>query len=105
MENFFKNKRYVNKEIKVKFVTTLSELSTCNMLFIPSAKKNVTEKLIKHSLKSSIIIITEENTDKSKGSCINFSEKNGKLSIEINKEEMTNRKIIMNQALEPYFIK
>jgi Fe-S cluster assembly iron-binding protein IscA len=104
MKGYLKNKKYENKDIKVKLVTTLSELSSCAMLFIPDAKKEVTDKLITHSLKSSTIIITQEDVKRSNGTCINFSEKHGKLKIEIDESEMKKRDVKMQPELAPFLV-
>lgn len=94
-------KDIAGRQIKVAEFSSVSQISKCNMLFIPVQKSEEIEQIIAKMAGSSTLLVTEKEGLAMKGSCINFvTTTGGKLAFELNRAavEKANLKVASELA-------
>lgn len=86
-------KKVFNQSIEIKKFNSSSEITKCNMLFIPFDKSDALQDVINKMKGSSTLIITEKEGILKQGAIINFVSVDGKLKFETNKTEIEKREI------------
>lgn len=79
-----KDKKVNNQTIEVKNFATAAQITSCQLLFVPSNFDNLSE-IVSKLKKSSTLIVTDKVGMVNKGSIINFIWKDNKLQYEVNK--------------------
>jgi hypothetical protein len=77
-----------NSKIDIIKVLSVSEIKDCKILFVPSSKMDLLSEVIQLAKKNNILVITEKANACKGGSCINFLNKDGKLTFEISKSNI-----------------
>lgn len=86
-------KKIFNQSIEIKKFNTSTEISKCNMLFVPHDKAEALQEVVGKLKNSSTLIITEKDGVLKQGAIINFISVDGKLKFETNKTEIEKREI------------
>lgn len=86
-------KKVFNQSIEIKKFNSSSEISKCNMLFVPFDKTDILQEVVNKVKGSSTLIITEKDGVLRQGAIINFVSVEGKLKFETNKTEIEKREI------------
>jgi len=82
-----------------KFAST-SDITTCHMIFVPTAKSSSFDAVLKKLAGTSTLIITEQAGLGGKGACINFVEVNERLKFELNEAAIKKANIQISDMLK-----
>ncbi len=74
-----------NAKIKIIKILVLSDIKDCRILYVAAGKTDLLREIFLIAKKSNILVITEKANSCKNGSCINFINKDGKLTFEISK--------------------
>jgi hypothetical protein len=77
-----------NSVIEVRTVNVPEEVTESQIVYIPTSKNNALSVIKEKALERHFLIITEKPDACKAGSCINFVNKDGRLSFEISKINM-----------------
>ncbi len=84
LKELVSSKKVGDRNIKVTKINSIAEIRKCNMLFIPADQSAQLPTALTKIGNQSILLITEGPGLGSKGSDINFIQKDGKLAFELN---------------------
>ncbi|MBT1701746.1 YfiR family protein [Chryseosolibacter indicus] len=93
LKEMAQSKKVGERSIKITKINSASEIRKCNMVVIPEGKSGILNDVITKVNNQSILIITEEPGMASKGSNINFIERDGKLAFELNQGALTRQNL------------
>jgi len=88
IEGIAAKKTVGNTAIEIKKISTTGEISDCHILFITSGKTDFLTEAFLLAKKKNILLITEKPSACKGGSCINFVDRDGKLTFEISKSNI-----------------
>ena len=91
LEAMLSSTRVNGKTIEVKKVSTLSEIESAQILFLPAFKGKMLPQVLEALQKKPTLVITNKMDLAKKGSGINFLLVNGKLQYEINSKSIEAR--------------
>lgn len=91
-------KKAGDQNIIVKKYSSSTTVFDCHILFISDDARNQIKKIVDNTSDKAILLVSESKGLALKGSCINFSIVNEKLKMEINKNNIQQRKL--NVAME-----
>jgi hypothetical protein len=74
-----------NRTIEIKRINSPAEIENCHILFITSGKMDMLSEAFLMAKRKNILLITEKQNACRSGSCINFVNRDGKLTFEISK--------------------
>jgi hypothetical protein len=74
-----------NSKIRVSKILVPSDIKECKILYITAGKTDLLGEIFLIAKKNNILVITEKTNSCKNGSCINFLNKDGKLTFEISK--------------------
>jgi hypothetical protein len=74
-----------SSKIEIKKIVTIAEIGKCHILFISAGKNDLLAEAFQIAKKNNILVITENPNSCKNGSCINFLNKEGRLTFEISK--------------------
>lgn len=92
-------KKVDGRNIAVQFYESLDKVKGIHIIYLPEDQSVVLEELLKKFRKSSTMIITEKEGLGIKGSHINFINRNGRLTFEMNTEAMEKSKLKVAREL------
>jgi hypothetical protein len=95
LQNLAEKKKVDGRTIKVTKVAKVNEVKKCHILFIPenqSTQLSAALALIKSNEWASLVVTAQEGLGK-KGSCINFVNREGKPSFELNLNAITKHQL------------
>jgi hypothetical protein len=94
LNNLAGKKKVGERTIQVTQINSASELRKCNILFIPNDKSALlSEILAKLGENTPTLVVTEQAGLGTKGSNINFVQRDGKLAFELNSNSFIKRKL------------
>ena len=93
------SKKVGDRSIKVTKINSPAEIRKCNMLFIPADQSGQLAAILTKTTNQSILLITEGPGLGSKGSDINFIQKDGKLAFELNQAAANSHKLKVSNTL------
>jgi hypothetical protein len=99
LDKMAENKTVGNQKIVVKKFKNVSDISTCQMLFIPSADSRDFESALEKLKGKHTLILTEKNGLGQKGSGINFVLLDGKWRFELNENATQNAGLKVSKEL------
>jgi hypothetical protein len=83
-----------DRSIKVNKISSPSEFNKkCHILFIPADKSPMLAEILVKAADQSVLIVTEQPGMGTKGSSINFVQREGKMAFEMNQSSMNSRKL------------
>lgn len=92
-------KKVGDRTIKVKKISSPSEIRKCQMLFVAASKSALIPEVMEKVNAQSILVISEEAGGAQKGSDINFIIKDGKLAFELNQASVTRQGLKVSNEL------
>lgn len=92
-------KKVGERAIRITKINSAAEIKKCNILFIPSANSDKLGDVVTRIGNKSTLIITEEPGLGTKGSHINFIQKDGKLAFELNQSAATKHNLKISNTL------
>lgn len=92
-------KKVGDRAIKITRINSPSEIKKCNILFIPAANSDKLSDVVTRIGNKSTLIITEEPGLGTKGSHINFIQKDGKLAFELNQAAASKHNLKISNTL------
>jgi hypothetical protein len=92
-------KKVGERAIKITKVQNVSEIKSCNILFVPSGKSSQLAEVVAKVNTQPTLIITEEQGLGAKGSDINFITKEGKLVFELNQAAASKHNLKVSNQL------
>jgi len=92
-------KTAANKPIEIVKINAADEIKSGQIIFIPNSKTDMLPEILQKARDKNLLIITERPNACKNGSCINFIDKNGKLSFEISKSNITSTGLEVNSGL------
>jgi len=84
---------------KLKKISTASEASDCQMVFIPSSENGSFEKITSSTNGKGVLVVTEDRKFISKGAGISFFTESGKLKFMINQTAVSNQNLKVSSSL------
>ncbi len=93
LKNFVSNKMVGNQRITVKRFSSSPENYNCHILFISEEMSSNIKKIVSRTAGEPILLVSESEGMASKGSCINFVIVSDHLKLEINKNNIEQRKL------------
>ncbi len=94
------NKKVVNgRSMEVIKYKSASEIGDCSILYVSTAQSGVVSKINATHKNNPILIVTDQPGMASKGSVINFIEKDGKIKFELNQSNAELRGLKVSSAL------
>jgi hypothetical protein len=99
IEQISMKKTVGNAAIKTVRVGSVSEITTCQILFIAAGKTSMLPEIAELAKRMHILIITEKPNACQNGSGINFVTQNGKLGFEISKANIESCGLIVSSEL------
>jgi YfiR/HmsC-like len=90
LRNVAANKKVGNQNITVKTFSSKDELSSCNIIYIPSNKNNNLDEVLAKA-NNNTLIVTDKKGAAKQGSAINFVIVDGKQKFEINSNNISKR--------------
>ena len=94
------SKKVLNQSIEIKKFGSTSEITKCNILFIPHDKSESFQDVAGKLKNSSTLVITEKDGILKQGVSINFVSVDGKLKFELNKTAMQKQELKVASELE-----
>ncbi len=94
-----KGKKVKNKRITVKQYSSLEDISSCHILFVPATCSVPIETIIEKFSGKPVLIVTEQEGAEKKGAHINFLISENKLKFEINQKAAENNGIEISSQL------
>ena len=92
-------KRINDQPIKVKIFSSINDIGSCHVLFIPPGKSSSLPEVNKKVNGKGILVITDKPGLAKKGAGINYVLKGGHQDFEINKSVMKQQKLKVNSSL------
>jgi hypothetical protein len=92
-------KKVGDRAIKITRISSPAEIKKCNILFIPASSSSRLGEVVSKVSNQSTLIITEETGLGTKGSHINFIQKDGKLAFELNQAAATKHNLKISNTL------
>ncbi len=86
-------KKVNGRSIKVTAISSVNDIRKCQVLFLASSSSNIITEVTKKIKGLSILLVTEKDGLGKKGASINYIEKDGKPSFEINLEIAADHKL------------
>ena len=86
-------KKVGERTIQVTRINSVSELTKCNILFVPNDKSALLFDILAKLGDSPTLVVTEQAGLGTKGSNINFIQREGKLAFELNSNSLLKRKL------------
>jgi hypothetical protein len=99
LEKMAENKTVGNQKIVIKKFKSVSDISSCQMLFIPSADSRDFESALEKLKGKPTLVLTEKNGLGQKGSGINFVLLDGKWRFELNENATQNAGLKVSKEL------
>jgi len=96
--------KVAGRPIKIAHYTSLSDISKCNMLFLPIEQSDQLPGVLKKLRGKATLVMTEEEGMALKGSCVNFVQRNGKPAFELNKVAMDKANLKASSELTRFAI-
>jgi hypothetical protein len=92
-------KKVGTQTIEVKTIMSAEEITDCQILYIAEGKTDLLPAIMQKGAGKNKLILTEKEGSCKNGAGINFVNKDGKLSFEIAKTNLTNAGIVVSSAL------
>jgi hypothetical protein len=92
-------KKVGDRSIKITRINSTAEIKKCNILFIPASNSGKLGEVVTKVSNQPTLIITEETGLGTKGSHINFIQKDGKLAFELNQAAATKHNLKISNTL------
>jgi hypothetical protein len=103
LEKRFETKPFINdKRVVVKEFKSTEQISSCQILIIPSLQSNKFEDALAKVNGKHTLIITDKDGMGRKGSAVNFIKVNGKLRFELNKSALQKNNILASSEIESF---
>ncbi|PZR36579.1 MAG: DUF4154 domain-containing protein [Azospira oryzae] len=99
LKNMAEIKKVGDRTIKITQIKSVSEIRKCNILFVPSDKSGLLGDVLTKLGPSSTLVVTEQEGLGQKGSGINFVEKSGKPTFELNNAALGKAKLKASSEL------
>ena len=99
LEDLYKSTRIKNREVKIKYISEISDIDSCHLLFISGSLENGLEKILAYTKGNPILTVSDRQGFAKRGVIINFFVANNKLRFEINKEALSQSKLYMSYLL------
>lgn len=93
------SKKVGNRTIKVTRIEDSSDISECHILVVPSSQSAKLDELLTHLKGLPVLVVTEEPGLGTRGSDINFVDRDGRLAFELNQSTINNRKLKVSTEL------
>src|SRR5690606_35377890 len=93
------SKKVGNRAIKVNRIEDIADVSDCHILVIPASQSARLEELLAKLQGLPVLVVTEEPGLGTKGSDINFVDRDGRLAFELNQSTINNRKLKVSTEL------
>jgi hypothetical protein len=93
------SKKVGDRPIKVTRINNASEVRRCHILIVPSSKSADLPTILQAVDGQPVLVVTEEPGMGTKGSDINFVDKDGKLAFELNQNSINKRKLKVSTEL------
>lgn len=94
------SKKVNGRTIKVSRIENISELSQqCHILVVPAAQSDMLDELLIRLEGSPVLVVTEEPGMGTRGSDINFVDRDGRLAFELNQASINKRKLKVSTEL------
>lgn len=88
IRDVYRNHRIKERVVKVVNLSDISQLTECQMLYLPQMKKSILEKILDRVKKLPVLTVGDTDGYASAGCFINFFNLDGKLRFEINQKAM-----------------
>ncbi len=105
LEDMATKKKAGGRTIIIKKYKSISEISKCNMLFIPKERSNLLPQILKATANISTLIISEKDGMAKSGSGINFVMIDGKPKFELNTAAIEQKNLRVSNELLSLAIK
>ena len=92
-------KKVGDRSIKITKISSPSEIRKCNILFVPASNSSKLAEVVAKISNQPTLIITEEAGLGTKGSHINFIQKDGKLAFELNQAAANKHNLKISNTL------
>lgn len=99
LENMAKIKKVGDRSIVISKIGDLSELGRCQILIVPAEQSSKLAEILQKLGDQSVLVVTEQPGLGTKGSDINFIDKDGKLAFELNQSAINKRKLKVSTEL------
>jgi hypothetical protein len=87
-----KTKKAGNRNMTVRKISTPSEITKCNILFITAEKVGLMDKIMANT-NEAMLVVTESEGAIDKGSDLNFIQRGDKMTFQIGEKSLANKKI------------
>lgn len=94
-----RTKKVGNRTIRITRVDNVSDIGSCHILVVPSGQSAQLDALLAHLEGQPVLVVTEEPGLGSRGSDINFVDRDGRLAFELNQAAINNRKLKVSTEL------
>ena len=102
LENLYNSKLIKNKNVKILYLNSASEIDLCHVLFISSSKKNEILSILNLTSFKPILTIGDTTGFCEKGVLINFFVENSKIRFAINNTAFQNAGLTVSYHLLKY---
>jgi hypothetical protein len=93
LEKMAESRKAGTRDIVIKKLTNLGEVSSCHILFVPNTQKGMIAEANQKSKAYSTLVVTETDGALAMGSSINFIVREGKLGFELSQSAMSERNL------------
>ena len=99
LQDIYSKRKIQNKELVVKYVSSLSEINNCRAVFIPKLTENELKEILDFLKKKPILTLADTDGYAEKGVHINFYTEENNIRFEINEKSVKESGINMNHLL------
>lgn len=99
LEVMAQSKKVGNRAIKVTRIEDIRDISHCHILVVPASQSARLEELLALLEGLPVLVVTEEPGLGTRGSDINFVDRDGRLAFELNQSTINNRKLKVSTEL------
>ena len=99
LNNMYAKLKIKNKKVEIRYISTVEEITDCNILFISESEKARIKHIISHTEKKPILTISDEKNFSKKGILITLYVKSSHISFEVNSNAVHNAGLYMSSLL------
>ena len=94
-----KNNKVGARDIQIKQLSSLEDVSNCDMAYMPGVEEEDMERINSISKSNGVLIVTEGPSMSEKGGAVNFVSNKGKLEYEIDKSAAKEARLSFNSKI------
>ena len=99
LDDLYSNTKIKNKKVKIIYISKISEIDSCQILFISNSKEKSLDAILDYTKGKPILTVSDHDGFAEKGVIINFYIANNKIRFEINENSLIQSNLYMSYLL------